>query len=93
MAIESARLEQSAGAPRLAVVLSGEAVDSSTEIFVENFDDAYFRSPRLEGRDGDGAMFLISIDDLAKPDELRGRTLRLTVVTATEQLVGDVTVE
>jgi DsbC/DsbD-like thiol-disulfide interchange protein len=91
--IESARLEQSAGAARLAVVLSGEAVDPSTEIFVENFDDAYFRSPRLEGRNGDGAMFLIAIDDLAEPDELRGRTLRLTVVTATEQLVGDVTVE
>jgi hypothetical protein len=38
-------------------------------------------------------MFLLAIDDLAEPDELRGRRLRLTVVTATEQLVGDVTVE
>lgn len=93
VAIENARLDETAGAPRLAVVLSGVAVDPSTEIFVENFDDAYFRSPRLEGRDADGAVFHIAVDDLAEPDALRGQTLRLTVVTATEQLVGDVTVE
>jgi DsbC/DsbD-like thiol-disulfide interchange protein len=93
VAIANARLDESGGAPRLAVVLSGEAVDASTEIFVENFENAYFRSPRLEGRDGDGAVFQIAIDDLAEPDELRGRTLQLTVVTATARLVGDVTVE
>lgn len=88
-----ASLEESGGSPRLAVVLSGQAVDPSTEIFVENFDRAYFRAPRLISRSGEDAVFHLPIDDLADPDLLRGQTLRLTVVTATARLVGDVTVE
>lgn len=91
--IERASVEVGSGGYRLAVVLTGEAVDPSTEIFVENFDRAYFRAPRLSGRTGEASLFHLPIDDLADPDLLRGRTLRLTVVTATARLVGDVTVE
>jgi DsbC/DsbD-like thiol-disulfide interchange protein len=93
VALEQARLEETAGTYRLAVVLSGGAVDPSTEIFVESFDDAYFRAPRAVSRTGDATVFHLPIDDLVDPDLLRGRTLRLTVVTATAQLVGDLTVE
>lgn len=81
------------GALRLVVVLEGPAADASTDIFVENFEPAYFRAPRLDSRSGDRTLFHLAIDDLADPDELRGQTLRLTVVTATTRLVGDVTVE
>ena len=81
------------GALRLVVVLKGRAADASTDIFVENFERAYFRAPRLDSRSGDRSVFHLAIDDLAAPDELRGQILRLTVVTATARLVGDVTVE
>jgi DsbC/DsbD-like thiol-disulfide interchange protein len=93
VALERAHVEAAAGAPVLAVELTGAAVDSSTEIFVEGLERAYFRAPRLVSRSGDTALFHLAIDDLADPDLLRGHTLRLTVVTATAQLVGDVTVE
>ena len=93
LALERARLDMNAKAPRLIVELSGNAVDSSTDIFVENFDDAYFRAAQPGNVRGDGSVFHLPIDDLADPDLLRGRTLRLTVVTATAQLVGDVTIE
>jgi DsbC/DsbD-like thiol-disulfide interchange protein len=93
VALERVHVEQAAGAPVLAVELTGAAVDSSTEIFVEGLERAYFRAPRLVGRSGDTALFHLAIDDLADPDLLRGETLRLTVVTATGALVGDATVE
>ena len=91
LALERASLDERAGSPRLVVELSGDAVDSSTDIFVENFDNAYFRAARPA--DGDASVFHLTIDDLADPDLLRGQTLRLTVVTASAQLVGDVTIE
>jgi DsbC/DsbD-like thiol-disulfide interchange protein len=91
LALERASLDERAGSPRLVVELSGNAVDSSTDIFVENFDDAYFRA--AQPADGDASVFHLPIDDLADPDLLRGQTLRLTVVTASAQLVGDVTIE
>jgi DsbC/DsbD-like thiol-disulfide interchange protein len=91
LGLERASLEEGGGTPRLVVELSGSAVDSSTDIFVENFDDAYFRAARPA--DGDAGVFHLPIDDLADPDLLRGRTLRLTVVTASAQLVGDLTIE
>lgn len=91
LALERASLDDRAGAPRLVVELSGDAVDSSTDIFVENFDDAYFRAARPA--DADAGVFHLPIDDLSDPALLRGRTLRLTIVTASAQLVGDVTIE
>lgn len=91
LALERASLDESAGVPRLVVELSGDAVDSSTDIFVESFDEAYFRAARPAN--GDEGVFYLPIDDLDDPDLLRGRTLRLTVVTASAQLVGDVTIE
>ena len=93
LALERAGLEDTAGNYRLAVVLSGDAVDASTDIFVENFDRAYFRRARLDSGSGETTTFHLPIDDLADPALLKGQTLRLTVVTATARLVGDVTVE
>ena len=84
--LEGVRQVQSNGEGQTAVV------DASTDIFVENFDDAYFRAARPAGG-GDGSVFHLPIDDLADPGLLRGQTLRLTVVTASAQLVGDVTIE
>jgi DsbC/DsbD-like thiol-disulfide interchange protein len=91
--LKQTRLEETAGEPRLAVALTGEAVDTSTDIFIENFDRAYFRAPRPVGRTGDTTLFHIPIDGLADPDLLRGQTLQLTVVTGTARLIGEVTVE
>jgi DsbC/DsbD-like thiol-disulfide interchange protein len=93
LTLERARLDMEAEAPRLVVELSGDAVDSSTDIFVENFDDAYFRAARPADAGGGVSVFHLPIDDLSDPDLLRGHTLRLTIVTASAQLVGDVTVE
>lgn len=89
LTLERARLDEGGGAPRLVVELSGTAVDSSTDIFVEEFDGAYFHA----ARPADAGAFYLPISDLSDPALLRGRTLRLTVVTASAQLVGDVTVE
>jgi DsbC/DsbD-like thiol-disulfide interchange protein len=91
--LESAYLLEIAGAPRLAVTLIGEAVDPSTDIFVENFDGAYFRAPEKVGRSGNATLFHLAIDGLGDPDVLTGETLQLTVVTGTARLVGDVTVD
>ena len=91
LSLERASLDEGGGVHRLVVELSGSAVDSSTDIFVENFDDAYFRAARPA--DGDANVFHLPIDDLSDSDLLRGRTLRLTIVTAAAQLVGDVTIE
>ncbi len=91
--IAAASVENEDGTLRLVVVLNGPAADASTDIFVENFERAYFRAPRLDSRSGDRTLFHLAIDDLASPAELRGKVLRLTVVTATARLVGDVTVE
>ena len=93
LGIARASVEDRDGALRLVVVLEGPAADASTDIFVENFERAYFRAARLEARSGNASIFHLPIDDLASPGELRGQTLRLTVVTATARLVGDVTVE
>ena len=93
LTLERARVDMEAEAPRLVVELSGNAVDSSTDIFVENFDDAYFRAAQPGDVSGSVSVFHLPIDDLDDPDLLRGRILRLTVVTASAQLVGDVTVE
>ena len=93
VALERVHVEEAAGAPVLAVELTGAAVESSTEIFVEGFERAYFRAPRLVTRSGDTALFHLAIDDLADPGLLRGKTLRLTVVTAAGALVGEATVE
>jgi DsbC/DsbD-like thiol-disulfide interchange protein len=91
--LQRARIDDTGTAPRLTVELSGAAVDPSTDIFVENFADAYFRAALPDEGSGDATVFHLPIDGLADPDLLRGRTLRLTVVTATEGLVSDVTVE
>lgn len=91
--IATASVEDLDGSPRLVVVLEGQAADVSTDIFVENFEQAYFRAARLDSRSGDRSVFHLPIDDLVDPDDLRGEVLRLTVVTATARLVGDVTVE
>lgn len=92
LALERASLDERAGSPRLVVELSGDAVDSSTDIFVENFDDAYFRAAQ-PAASGDGSVFHLPIDDLSDPNLLRGSTLRLTIVTGSAQLVSDVTIE
>jgi len=91
--IATASVEELDGSLRLVVVLKGQAADVSTDIFVENFERAYFRAARLDSRSGEASVFHLAIDDLADPDALRGESLRLTVVTATARLVGDVTVE
>ncbi len=91
--LKRAKLESAAGAARLAVILSGEAIDSSTDIFVENFDRAYFHAPRPTSRTGDSTLFHLPIDGLADPNVLRGQTLQLTVVTGTARLISAVTVE
>lgn len=93
LAVERVLAEETAGAPVLAVELTGQAVDSTTDIFVEGFGRAYFRAPRLVARNGDTTLFHLAVDDLADPGLLRGETLRLTVVTATGALVADAMVE
>lgn len=91
--LQGASIDDTGSAPRLTVKLSGAAVDPTTDIFVENFADAYFRAARPDEGSSDATVFHLPIDGLADAGVLRGRTLRLTVVTATEELVGDVTVE
>lgn len=91
--IGGVRVEEAEDAPYLAVILAGRALGPSADIFVEGFDEAYFRAPRRMGSDRDGAVFHLPIDGLSEVSALRGRELTLTVVTATARLVRTITVQ
>lgn len=93
LALRDVELTQSGDGPRLAVALSGAAVDESIDIFVEGFDAAYFRAPRLVGGEGEAKLFELPVDGFSDGAALKGRKLILTVVTESARLVREVTVQ
>jgi hypothetical protein len=65
---------------------------STTDIFVEGFDGAYFGRPRAQGNAQLATVFLLPIDGLDEPGHLRGRTLTLTLVSGITRFVQPVAV-
>lgn len=84
----NARVETS-GDLSLIVTLEGEAASAAVDIFVEGFDDAYFRAPERRG----AGVFALKIDGLSEAAALKGRTLTLTIVAGDAQLVREARVE
>jgi DsbC/DsbD-like thiol-disulfide interchange protein len=90
--VERVRIAGSKDSPRLAIELDGKAVED-TDIFVEGFDDAYFRAPERRASEGPKTIFEVPIDGLKDPAVLSGRALTLTVVSRGFSLVREVRVE
>jgi DsbC/DsbD-like thiol-disulfide interchange protein len=74
---------------RLTLLLTAPGDSGISDIFVESDTGAYFRSPR---READG-QFLLPVDGVRSPDDLKGTPLRLTVTGATGALEQEITVE
>lgn len=87
--VRDARLEGEGKESRLVVTLEGAQAEAGVDIFVEGFDDAYFRAPAAESE----ARFSLLIDGLKDRAALAGRTLTLTIVTPGARLVRQVRVE
>lgn len=81
------------GAPRLAVEMEGEALSADADIFVEGFDNAYFRAPKHTGGTDGRSVFELPIDALRDASALRGKELTLTVIAGGTRLVRAVRVE
>ncbi|MDP9138894.1 MAG: hypothetical protein M3N38_12085, partial [Pseudomonadota bacterium] len=79
--------------PHLQVSVDGELEVSATDIFVEGFDRAYFRRPRLGDDRPLAAAFALPIDGLNNPAELRGQTLTVTLVSGDTHIVQELPVE
>jgi DsbC/DsbD-like thiol-disulfide interchange protein len=65
---------------------------AATDIFVEGFDGAYFRRPRAQGDAPLASVFLLPIDGLQDPADLRGRALTLTLVSGVTRIVQQLAV-
>jgi DsbC/DsbD-like thiol-disulfide interchange protein len=76
----------------LEVSIDGELDASATDIFVEGFDRAYFGKPHPKDDKPLASAFLLPIDGLKRPAELRGQTLTLTLVSGDARLVQRLTV-
>lgn len=91
--VTSVTLAETEDGPRLTVGLSGTAVDESTDIFAEGFNQAYFRAPRPAGTEGGATLYELPIDGLSDAAALKGRQLTLTIVTGRARLVRQATVQ
>ena len=79
-------VEQGGEGVRLVVSLEGELDAAATDMFVEGFDGAYFRKPRPRDDGPRASEFLLPIDGLKEPAELRGQTLAVTLVSGAFRL-------
>ena len=67
-----------------------EGFDDGLDVFVEGSDFAYFRAPRPAG---DPADVHLPIDGLKGEEQLRGKTLTLTMIAGDIRLEQDVVVD
>jgi DsbC/DsbD-like thiol-disulfide interchange protein len=91
-AIAGVRLHSQGASQYLHVTLDSPLDSSTTDIFVEGFDGAYFGRPRAQGNAQLATVFLLPIDGLDEPGHLRGRTLTLTLVSGITRFVQPVAV-
>ena len=91
--VVSARLDGEGKDTRLVVTLKGERAGGDVDIFVEGFDDAYFRAPEALPPDAAGRRLGLGIDGLKDRAALLGRMLTLTVIAPDARLVRQVPVE
>ena len=88
--VARASLVEDDGKPALALRLEGQGFDDGLDVFVEGGDFAYFRAPRLAG---DPADVHLPIDGLKDEEQLRGKTLTLTMIAGDIRLEQDVVVD
>ena len=77
-----ARMRSAHRRPELVVALKGEGLDEMTEIYVEGPPLASFCHPRfISAKDGLATYFL-PVDGITGPDDLKGETLTLTIISS-----------
>jgi len=75
--------------PVLQVKLSGK-IGEKTDILVEGYDDAFFNAPEQVGKTGADHVFHLPIDGIDDAGELKGKTLKLTVLSGDIRFETDV---
>ncbi len=77
------------GGQALLLLDVAELADRIVDLFVESATSAYFRKPRIAG----ARQLALPVDGLDKPDELRGKPLKLTIIHADGALEQDCRVD
>ena len=78
--------------PRL-VISFRSALPEDTDILVEGMEEAYFEAPVPLQNNGKFSSFSITVDGPASPADLKGKKLKLTVLSRETSFVSDVTVD
>ncbi len=82
------------GKPALAVLVApGVKAGPHSDIFVEGFDDTYFRAPATSRLTERGREFILPVDGIEDAAALTGKRLRITFVEAGESLSRSLEVE
>lgn len=90
--VDAVKIVSLKGKAMLEVALKGTA-DRATDILVEGFEDAYFDKPELVDQKGDSHIFHLPVDGLEDIRKLRGKKLKLTVLSKKIRLVSEQSVE
>jgi DsbC/DsbD-like thiol-disulfide interchange protein len=88
--IAKATLAETGGNFDLALRLEGQGFDKDLDIFVEGDDFVYFRKPQAASEKG---LVLVRVDGLKDAQELKGRSLTLTMTAGDIRLEQDVVVD
>ena len=85
--VAGARVRPGKGRPELVVRLKGEGLDETTDILVEGPDIVSFCHPRYIGPQKDGSVaYFLPVDGIARPEDLSGVTLRLTILAGEKRV-------
>ena len=75
--------------PVLSVKISGKVAEK-TDILVEGFDAAFFEAPQPVSMENGEHVFHLPVDGIEKPDELAGKTLKLTILSGDVRFVKSI---
>jgi DsbC/DsbD-like thiol-disulfide interchange protein len=67
--------------PELVLTLKGKGLDNMTEIFVEGPALASFCHPRFISAKNGQASYFLPVDGITGPQDLKGETLKLTIIS------------
>jgi DsbC/DsbD-like thiol-disulfide interchange protein len=87
---ERATIEVLGEKPVLVLRLTGGGMPEDADVFVEGGGSAYFRAPQAGARPNEVRL---TIDGLKETAKLRGKTLKLTLVTPEQGVEQDIAVE
>lgn len=91
--IRSVRAEQSAESLALLVNISGVNMSDQTDVFVDGFDLAYFRKPKLAGGSDGKVTYRLIVDGLESLAQLQHKSIDVVVTSGDTALIRRVTIE